>query len=68
MPYLRDMPPLGSTPEPTPEPEPQEIPELPLDIVGRILKLVEEQQDPWRTWRIQEIRKIREYAESPWKH
>ena len=64
MPNLRDMPPLGSTPEP----EPQEIPELPLDIVGRILKLVEEQQDPWRTWRIQEIRKIRKYAESAWKH
>ena len=49
------MPPLGTTPEEVPE----EAPELAYDIVSRILKIVEEKQDPWRTWRIAEIRKIR---------
>lgn len=49
------MPPLGTTPEEVPE----EVPELAYDIVSRILKIVEEKQDPWRTWRIAEIRKIR---------
>jgi len=61
-PSLRYMPPLATEPEPEPETEPEskpEVPELSYDIIGKILGYVEEAQDPWRSWRIAEIRKIR---------